>query len=140
MMRGSKTSRQFGVILNYASLFLIIWIVYWVELQGAEPLTMVGLAALLILMVISFILIHISTGLWKLTHTRVSNLDERQVQVTHDALRNSYAIITILCLMALLWKAAFPGENPNLIVIFAALLYLAHTLPASVIAWREREV
>jgi hypothetical protein len=114
--------------------------VYWSELKGAEPLVIAGLILSLAVLAVSFILIHVVTGLWRLTHTKVSNLDERQILVTHDALRHSYAIITILCLLALFWKSLFPGENPNLIIIFAALLYLAHTLPASVIAWRESEV
>jgi len=99
--------------------------------------------------------VHIKTNLWRLVHTKYENLDERQIQVTHQSLRHSYGIFTVLILsvmfcIALLRVApiqclltgssdAVPDDS-MLMVIFAGLLYLAHTLPSSVIAWTEREV
>jgi hypothetical protein len=44
--------------------------------------------------------------------------------------------------LALLFIIALAAQDydPNLIVAFAALHYLAHTLPGSILAWREKEV
>ncbi len=67
-------------------------------------------------------------------------LDERQTLVTHESLRLSYSIFSVIVLCLLLYLGLRNSGDAMLMLTFAMLLYLAHTLPSSVLAWREREV
>lgn len=136
----SRSERRVGVILNYVALALTLAVVYWGEATEWNTAMTIMLVLAVAVLALTLFRYHLATGLWRMAHTKIDKLDERQVQVTHDALRHSYAVFTILALIALLWKALLPGEDPNLIMVFAVLLYVAHTLPSSMIAWSEPEV
>jgi hypothetical protein len=104
----------------------------------------IGLGSLFIV-VVSFYQVHRRTGLWQLTHSRTDLLDERQVQITHTALSQSYAWFTVICLVIMLVHAVLyrlvPGINFVITVpLVGSLIYLAHTLPGSILAWTENEV
>lgn len=142
----SKSARRAGVVINYGCLVAVIAMFYVGKHDGWSMALSVGSAAVLLGVLVSFIIIHIKTKLWELVHTKHDNLDERQIQVTHESLRYSYSIFTIIILVALLAIALTSGrsnlftDHSMLMVIFAGLLYLAHTLPSSIIAWTEKEV
>ncbi|PKK83243.1 MAG: hypothetical protein CVT49_09565 [candidate division Zixibacteria bacterium HGW-Zixibacteria-1] len=137
----SAMNRRIWVLINYICLGLLLFAFYSGELVERTTIIYAALAFALIVGLISFFLVHINTGLWKLVHSKIDKLDERQVQVTHGALRHSYSIFTILALVILLIIALSGGyDDANIIMIFASLLYLAHTLPSSVLAWTEKEV
>ncbi|UCG61377.1 MAG: hypothetical protein JSV52_13810 [Candidatus Zixiibacteriota bacterium] len=141
----SRSKRKMWVILNYASLILVIVMFYWADQSDlAAPVAIVGLTAL-ILFVISFIVVYARTGLWKFVHTKVEKLDERQMLVTYESLRHSYAVFAVVCLLVFLAAELIVHEFSGgyklaLMPVIAALIYLAHVLPASVIAWTEREI
>lgn len=137
----SAMNRRIWVLINYICLGLLLFSFYSGELVERTTVIYAALAFALIVGLISFFLVHINTGLWKLVHSKIDKLDERQVQVTHGALRHSYSIFTILALIILLIIALSGGyDDANIIMIFASLLYLAHTFPSSVLAWTEKEV
>ena len=140
-IRTSQSKRRALVVLNYFVLFALIAVIYTGEMYGESTFIIVAAICLTLLTVLSFVFLHARTRLWWLTHTKVENLDERQQGITHESLRTSYGIFTVLSL-ALLFVIALAAQDydPNLIVAFAALHYLAHTLPGSILAWREREV
>ena len=90
----------------------------------------------------SFLQVVWRTGLWSLTHTRVENLDERQVMVTREALRYSYVIFAP-CSLGLMFAAAVAADQDFHIfdvMLPAGLLYLSHILPAIILAWREKVI
>jgi hypothetical protein len=90
---------------------------------------------------VGFISLHVKTGLWKLVHADVGKLDEREVQVTLESLRRAYSIFTVISLAILLVLAVMTDHHDSmLILVFVTLLYLAHTLPSAVIAWRQKRV
>ena len=137
----SLANRRIWVLINYLSITLLILSFYSSKAIGMTGVIIAGIIFAGLIGIISFMIIHISTGLWKLTHTRSDKLDERQILVTHEALRHSYGIFAIISLLVLLALALLEGKyNITLIVIFAGLLYLAHTLPSSILAWTEKEV
>ncbi len=141
----SQSKRKMWVILNYASLVLVIVMFYWADRSDlAAPVAIVGLAAL-ILLVISFIVVYARTGLWKFVHTKVEKLDERQMLVTYESLRHSYGVFAVVCLLIFLLAELIVHEFSGgyklaLMPVIGALIYLAHVLPASVIAWTESEI
>ena len=140
-IRTSQSKRRALVVLNYFVMFALIAVIYTGEMYGESTFIAVAAICLTLLTVLSFVFLHVRTRLWWLTHTKVENLDERQQGITHESLRTSYGIFTVLSLALLLIIAlAAQDYDPNLIVVFAALHYLAHTLPGSILAWREREV
>jgi hypothetical protein len=127
------------VILNYLSVVVLAIVVDmraslgW----GNVPVLLTALGAL-VLGCISFVRVFWRTGLWKFTHSGFKRLDERQVQVVYEALRNSYWIFAVICLGILYVNAVLErGHIP--VVVAGSILYLAHTLPAAVVAWTEKE-
>ncbi|HUV29968.1 MAG TPA: hypothetical protein VMY05_02590 [Acidobacteriota bacterium] len=136
----SRAHRRTGMVINYAAVVLVLVFAYVRGIGGWSGIATVLEIVCLVVALVTFLQYHVLTGLWKLVHTKVEKLDERQIQVTHDSLRHSYSIFTVICLLVLLWKSLFQGYDPNLIIVFAALLYLAHTLPSSIVAWTETEV
>jgi len=137
----SKPTRRLLIAVNYLCvvLFLVLYAVG--KYLGWSLPVAIALAAVVVILLVSFILAHIKTRLWRLAHTKVENLDERQIQITHESLRYSYGIFTVISLAILLIISVISGDDDSmLILIFASLLYLAHTLPSSIIAWTEREI
>jgi len=135
----SKAKRRIGVIANYASLIILLILFYSAEYLGWNVIFTIGIIAMFTVFLITYIKVQVKTGLWRLVHTKIEKLDEREIQVTHESLRYSYAIFSVICLaIMLIYSVAESGSISVLIV--AGLIYLAHTLPSSVIAWTERKV
>ena len=141
-IRASKSNLRSFVILNYFSMFALIAVIYAGEMYyGGTTFIAVAAISLMLLTVLTFVFLHARTRLWWLTHTKIENLDERQQEITHESLRTSYSIYTVLTLGLLFVIALIAHDyDPNLIVAFAALHYLAHTLPGAILAWRQKEV
>lgn len=142
-IRKSRSRRRIGVVVNFASLLLFLIIYYaGMNLGWHAALLATGAVFTLTIVLGSFVVVHISTGLWKLGHSHVDKLDERQTQVTHEALRSAYATFTVIAL-AIIGLNALTGSHGHYIfdvVLPVSLIYVAHALPASIIAWRERVV
>ncbi|MDP8239479.1 MAG: hypothetical protein P9X24_10350 [Candidatus Hatepunaea meridiana] len=137
----SKTKRRLGVIVNYLSLIIVVILFYIVKHEGWHNLMITGMFAALLLTVITFITVHLKTGLWKFVHTKIEQLDEREIQVTHESLRYSYSILSVILLVIIfIMSLAATGNDVLGPVLPTSLIYLAHTLPSSVIAWTENEI
>ncbi|NQU06405.1 MAG: hypothetical protein HQ568_09955 [Calditrichaeota bacterium] len=135
----SRSSRRIWVTINYSSLILLIVLFRLGQFKGLSVLIAVAMIVALITLVWSFIRLHKKTGLFKLVHTSIKKLDEREIQLTHEALRHSYSIFVITCLLIIYIISVFEIGRIDA-MLAAGLVYLAHTLPASVIAWTEKEV
>jgi hypothetical protein len=146
----SKPARRFGVIANYAGAILFATIFCFGEYTHWNvPLALVAILAVFALVTSSYLTL-IRTGLWRLTHTSVEKLDEREIQVTHTSLRHSYVIFTgfslaLIAFMVLSVRFSFitlthRGHYSFGLVVLILLQFLIHTLPASIIAWTEKEV
>jgi hypothetical protein len=140
-MRESKSKRRAAVAINYCFLLvtLILGLVGYLHGWAAGVRVSFWLSVLIVL--VTFFPVHVGTGLWRLAHTRVDRLDEREVQQTLEVLRYAYAVFTVVSLLVVLASVVFGGGNQILsLVVFWILLYLAHTLPSSVLAWRLTRV
>jgi len=140
MREMSVSDRRTSVILNYLSVAVLAIVVDMREALGwgIVPVIVTACGAL-ILGLVTFIRSFWRTRLWKITHAGFTGLDEREVQVVYGALRNSYWIFAIVCLVILYANAVMEkGHIP--VLVAAAVLYLAHTLPAAVVAWTEKQV
>ena len=135
-----KRERRLLVVLNYLSLGAIVFLAHMGSAYGWNMrLNLVGILAAVAVLVVTFIGGFWRTGLWRLAHASFDNLDERQALVMYESLRRSYTVFALLCIVVLYVNAvAEQGHIP--ILVAAGLLYLAHTLPAAVVAWTEKEV
>ncbi|MCP4600908.1 MAG: hypothetical protein GY847_10330 [Proteobacteria bacterium] len=143
---GVKGNRRALMVMNYLCLLIMNVCFYFISEYSdmTHAVDAVGLSALAIV-VLTFRKVHWKTGLWKLTHAKTDTLDERQVQLAHVALGRSYAWFSVICLAIMLVHAAVfrlvPGVNFIITIPLASsLIYLAHTLPGSILAWSETEV
>ncbi len=140
-----RANRRVGVLINFVSLILLLFFIYIARINGMNATASIGIVVMIIAIFITFVMVFWKTGLWRLVHTKVDKLDERQVMVTHESLRHSYSIFSILCLLVILISEILRQFNLishdiPLIPFFAVLLYLAHILPASIIAWTEKKI
>ena len=136
-MKSPKKSRRSSVILNYLSIILILIIFYLVKLLGISKIYLLFEIIPMVVLIMSFKSAFLNTNFWKMTHTSSKKLDERELQVVYKATTFSYTIFTILCLI-IIYTFHLTGIGSIDVVLAAALLYFAHTLPAAIIAFTEK--
>lgn len=141
----SRTRRRVDVMINYLSLLLLLAGFY--AMAGTGLTALFGIVGLVTLtaVIVTFYDVHIRTRIRRQTHAPADRLDERQIMVTHEALRLSYSWFTIICLVLLVIAElirgiASHGGGVTFMPVVAGLMYLAHTLPGSILAWTEREI
>jgi hypothetical protein len=133
----TKQNRKLWIIVNYLSIILVLGFFYTGKYYGWPAFAIVGEAVSFLLFIFSFVKVFIKTKLWKLAHTSDNNLDERQLQVMLSSLRYSYSAFTIFTLV-IIYGFAIAEQGPIDVVIAACLLYVAHTLPAAIVGWKEK--
>ncbi|UCE24983.1 MAG: hypothetical protein JSU74_02730 [Candidatus Zixiibacteriota bacterium] len=141
----SQSKRKMWVIINYVALVLLLVSFYTADRMGLTALTISGGVIAILAIIVSFIQVYARTGLWRFVHTKAEKLDEREMLVTYESLRHAYGLFAVICLLIfllaeLITKEFGGGYKLALMPVIVALIYLAHVLPASVIAWTEREI
>ena len=139
-MKNKKTiiKRRIGVILTYLSLLIIDLVFEYCKIyQLTYVLGIIGIIAFVVF-VTSFVTTYLKSGLWKFIHKPIKQLDEREIILTSNSLRYAYSIFTIFVLVLLLVFAI--TEIYVDIVLVVSLILFAHILPASVIAWTEKNI
>ena len=143
-----RSARRRGVIVNYAAAITVMTVFCIGEYQGWSPsLGILSLVALVVC-VLSLMSTYGRTGIWKLAHADASELDERQIQVTHASFRQSYRVFAAVA-MLLLWvivlsvrfsvfTLTFRGHYSFGLAIAILLNYLVNVLPSSFLAWHEK--
>lgn len=133
--------RRTGVLINYFALIMVLVFFeltkYGIGLPLWAGFTLMGL--FLVILILSFIHVYVKSGFWALTHKKIKNLDEREIQVLTNAIRISYSIFVIIVIL-LVYLFAILGIGTIDVVVAAILLYLAHIIPTSILAWNEKEV
>ena len=136
------TSRRIQVTVNYAALLLMNIAFYFVYRgrNASHIYDAIGLISIVIVG-ITFRSAHWKTGIWKLTHSKSKDLDERELSLTHWALSKSYGWFAVICLvimfaMSLIGRMNICPQYTVSLPLVGSLIYLAHTLPGSMIAWK----
>jgi len=137
----SKSKRRLLAIINYFCLILLVALFYFGKYHGWNVMIFSGLAVVLIINLATFRILHLKTLLWKQVHSKAEHLDERQMQKTLESVKLSYIIFTIISLLVIFGISLMAGKHDSMIMlIYVSLLYLAHTLPSSILAWTEKEI
>jgi len=77
------------------------------------------------------------TGLWRFAHTKVTDLDERELAVTNKAIRFGYSAFSILVLLLLFFYALTSFEVQ--MIVAGVMIYVAHIMPAVYLGWMGEE-
>lgn len=137
-LRKSINRRRSGVILTYLFLAGLVLIFEYCKNNLWTGLSVIVEIVLFLGLIICFTFFYIRTELWSFIHRPLKMLDEREIALTGKSLRYAYGIFTVLILSLLLSLALLNATID--VVMVAALVLFAHLLPASVIAWTEKEV
>ena len=132
-----KSDRKRAVLCHYLCLVFVMIIFYSIKITGIKEIYLLLEIIPSLGVVLSFRKAFSISSLWKLTHTSYKDLDEREVQLVFKATSYSYSIFTILCL-GIIYVFNLLGLAIIDLIIAACLLYVAHILPASIIAWNEK--
>jgi hypothetical protein len=144
--RNPLFKQRFYVLLNYSICILMF---VWLSAATGNSNKLPWLLAMLLSLVVggfSFYIIHIKSDIWKLTHKRTAQLDERELKLTQEALSKSYSLFTLICLLAfylilLAYKDplnySFASFKSQLALFAFLMIYVAHTLPGAFIAWKN---
>ncbi len=124
------------IVVNYISLLSLIPIYWYLKISVENEGRFVILVLPVTVLMISYYFAFVRTKLWKFTHTSISGLDEREVQVLYKSLRTSYTIFVIFT-VAVLYFMSVTGLNQINVMIASGLLYFAHILPSSVLGWKK---
>ena len=140
MEQKNQTSRtRTFIVINYTFLVLTI-LFFYVGKNINWPIIISVLEIIfLTITVLSFRTAFIKSGSWRLVHSSKENLDEREMQVVLGAIKKSYVLYTIITLL-IIYGIALAGQEYLNVVIAAGLLYLAHTLPAAITGWHEKQI
>jgi len=134
-----KKNNITAVVINYVSLIFILAIFYIVKILDCNKIFLLLEIVPLIAMIISFNFAFNKSGLWKLVHKSQKKLDERELQIVYKAVKYSYTMFVIISLV-LIYIFAVAEGRPIDVLLAASLIYLAHTLPATVIAFSGEEI
>jgi len=134
-----NSNKRNPIFINYFSVLMLLVIFYAVQMLDLNKLFICIEIIPITAIIISFNSAFKKNGLWKLVHTKPKKLDEREIQIVFRAVRISYSIFVILCLVLILLFAVAEGK-PIDVLLTACLIYLAHTLPAAIIGWNGEEV
>ena len=137
-IKKSIKKRRVGVILTLLSLCSMVIIFEYCKIEQRNN-TFIAIEIIpLIIFLVSFIVTFIKTGLWGFIHKPLKKLDEREIALTSKSLRYAYSIFTVVTLFLLLSFAITQTQID--VVLVASLILFAHILPASYIAWTEKEI
>lgn len=130
-------------VVNYAALIIMNVTFYFIYRGRAASniYDVIGITSLVVV-AITFIPLHKKSGIWKLTHTKSKDLDERELALTHWALSESYGWFAVICLLIMLALSLISRMNicPQYTIsmpLVASMIYLSHTLPGTMIAWKK---
>ena len=137
-IRKSIKRRRIGVIITYLSLFSIVMIFEYCTIKQWSIFFKIIEIASITVFIGSYIITYFKTGLWQFTHKPLDKLDEREITLTSKSLRYAYGIFTVLILI-LLFLFTIIDIKVNMVLV-SSLIFFAHILPASIIAWTEKEV
>ncbi|MCK5785300.1 MAG: hypothetical protein KAH54_01935 [Candidatus Sabulitectum sp.] len=130
-------------VLNYGAL-LVLNIAFYFVYKGraaSHIYDAIGIASLIIV-ALTFVPLHKRSGIWKLTHSKSKDLDERELSLTHWALSESYGWFAVICLVIMFALSLIGRMNicPQYTIsmpLVASLIYFSHTLPGTLIAWKK---
>jgi hypothetical protein len=130
--RGSRV----GIAVNYAALILIVLTSLAGYSFGWSTAVRVLFWLAVLVVVVTFFPVHLRTGLWRLTHSRGNGLAKGGKQQVLESLRGSYVVFSVTSLLLILASVILgAADQTQRLVIFCVLLYLAHTLPSSMLVW-----
>ncbi|MBN2080811.1 hypothetical protein JW859_01255 [bacterium] len=131
-----KTWVRLLILVHYACVPVLMLLTGAGMLLGWHPVLCALIAVAAVVFLLTFFRLHIRTGYWLLAHSNGSPADETRRQRRRAAWTAGLAWFFILGALYVYFKVYITFNDLNFID-FIALIYLADTLPSSVLAWDE---
>jgi hypothetical protein len=122
------------VLVNYLCLMPLLFFYKLGDTLQWNPTLIALELVFLAVLILTFIKVHISTGFWKLVHTKSQNLNESDIQITRAALAFGFTVFMINFAFMSYMKIHVMFTRFSFMDI-VALIYIADTLPSSYLAW-----
>ena len=135
----SRNQRRFWVVINCTSLIVLLFFFYYVQHTAMDPQWLIIEVLPVAGLIYSHVKAYGKTQLWKLSHVPTTQLDEREIQAVYRAVSISYAVFVVVVLI-IVYGFAIIDKGPIDVLLAGVLLYLAHILPSSILAWNEKRI
>lgn len=143
----SQRVRKIVIVLLYGSyLLLSLWVLYR---EIPNPALERWAASFLFFTTLFLVYIYLQslkgTGVWDMIFVKEEKLDERQLLISNNAFRRSYAIILAvfsgLCAYIMMGDPNWIVQHLEFIkIVFVSLFFLGVSLPVAILAWTEEEI
>ena len=141
----SLTTRRALIVTLYADYLLLM--LFLSDFISHFWLRQIGLFISAGWLIVSFILLFISSSLWKLGNAPDEQVDERQVTIRNQAYRYAYMLVSTFIVVVLIYMSVatdkgywVPNSYTEYNAIFWGVFLLTITLPSSILGWTEEEV
>lgn len=145
MKTQSILNNKSEVSLSYVSVIMTLVFFEWMERSDLSLTNQISLITMvagtilgLIVWFYTFYKFYWKTKWWKYVHQSYENYDEREQKFIGEAIRKSYSLFSVITLSIILVLQLLKWYPGPLLVV--ALLYFAHTLPASVLKWQGYKI
>lgn len=122
-----------GIILNLACVILIVVYFELIRLNSWNPQLLIYEIIPFLILIITYLKSIKNTGLWKLIHRSVKDLDQSDREAYLLAVKESYIYFSIFTSATLILYTLLKTDLSIVLVI--ALVYVAHILPAYFLCW-----
>jgi hypothetical protein len=123
------------IVINLTCTIIIVAFFELVKSNKWDPQLLIYEIIPLLVLVVTYTKAIKKTGLWKLTHLKLSDLDKSQKSAYLNAVNAAYVSFSILISSTLLLYTLLKMEL-NMVLIMA-FVYLAHILPAYFMGWTK---
>lgn len=137
-LRKTRLNRRLGVVLTISSLIIFMMLFEYGKFANWTAYSIILEVFLVVVFIVSFIYTFIKTGLWSFIHQPLWKFDEREMELTGRSLRYAYSVFSVLVLLVLMYFSL--TETSISMLLVAVFIFFAHLLPASIIAWMEKDI
>ena len=137
-MKNQEIWNKIRIITNYLSLAVcIIWFYIMKIYQWPLSGVLFG-TGIFTIFLISIFKAFIKTKFRRIVHLSSEKHDAREMQIVLNALKYAYSLFSVVCLITIYASAI--TEYPINVLPAGGLLYLAYTLPASIVGWNRENI
>lgn len=132
------SQKRLWIVINYSSIVLMLVMFYSPDIMSKNKLLLFLFLIPVASLSISFKTVFWNTGLWKISHDVKTPSEIDHLKRFYIVTRISYIVFTLL-IITLLFVFSITGKKVDAL-LSACLLYFAHILPASIMAWGNRRL
>ena len=128
-----KAMKRSGILMNLGCIIIIVVFFELVRLNSWNPQILIYEIIPFLILIITYLKSIKNTGLWKLIHRPVKDLDQSDREAYLLAVKESYIYFSVFTSAILILYTLLKIDLS--IVLVMALVYMAHILPTYFLCW-----